>query len=476
MSSGRDRRRDGSALWLFLGGLVAGAAGTVLTQALTAKKTLDPRLLGPSRHDPKVPPVVVVPGILGSELLRPDGTHLWLNLRNALGHHDLSLPFRLPFTESRDGLVPGGLIGTDTVLPRVFGFTEYADLLQLLATAGFRRDPHPKAPRACHVFTYDWRRDLAESARRLGEWLDARAVQSSEPGLRFNVIGHSMGALVARYYLRYGDAEPAPDQPVTWAGARRIRSLTIVAPPNAGSIGSLDAILNGSRVGLSYTTLAASVVARMPSIYQLLPPRAARPLIDGRGREMDADLHETSTWDRLGWGPFRPFPPRRRGDESQTKRECSDHVSFLDAALARAREFQAALAARPASPCPVRVLLLGGDCLPTPARALVQGPRGTPPRTEPWTRAESEILLEAGDGRVTRSSATGIHLPGAEDSEGGTGYAEIAQAVFGDAEHHGIYAEPTFQSLLLRELLRPDRYPAPAAVPSAVGGLRHTPG
>jgi hypothetical protein len=64
-------------------------------------------------------------------------------------------------------------------------------------------------------------------------------------------------------------------------------------------------------------------------------------------------------------------------------------------------------------------------------------------------------LLEAGDGRVTRASASGAHLPGAEESGSGTGFAEISQAVFGDAEHHGIYAQPTFQSLLLRQLLRP---------------------
>jgi pimeloyl-ACP methyl ester carboxylesterase len=456
------KRGEGEALWLFLGGVLAGAAGTVLAQALTARRPLDPSLLGPARHDPSTPPVVIVPGILGSELLRPDGTHLWLNLRNALGHHDLTLPFRLPFTESRDDLVPGGLVGVDTVLPRVFGFTEYADLLQLLASAGFRRDAAP-APRTLHVFTYDWRRDLVESARRLGEWLDERAAAAGDPGLRFNVIGHSMGALVARYYLRYGGVEPGSDLPVTWAGAKRIRSLALVAPPNAGSIGALDAILNGSRVGLSYTTLAASVVSRMPSIYELLPPPAARPLIDGRGRELDADLYEISTWDSLGWGPFRPFPPRRRGDESETGRERDWHLGFLEAALERARALQEALSVRPETPCPVRVTLLGGDCLPTPARVIVQGPRGTPPRFDPWTRAESQLLLEAGDGRVTRSSAAGAHLPGAEDSESGTGYAEVAQAVFGDAEHHAIYAQPTFQSLLLRQLLRGTRRAVAAA-------------
>jgi hypothetical protein len=109
------------------------------------------------------------------------------------------------------------------------------------------------------------------------------------------------------------------------------------------------------------------------------------------------------------------------------------------------------------------VVILGGDCLPTPARAIVQGPRGTPPRLEPWTRTESYLLLEAGDGRVTRASASGAHLSGADDSESGTGYGEVTQAIFGDAEHHGIYAEPTFQSLLLRLLLRPSKRAAPTA-------------
>ncbi|HVQ29598.1 MAG TPA: hypothetical protein VMV21_08470 [Vicinamibacteria bacterium] len=462
MSATKRGDHGASRLWPFLGGAVAGAAGAVIAQALLARRFLDPHLMGAGRYDTDAPPVAVVPGILGSELLRPDGTHIWLNIRNAVGRHDLSLPYRLPFSESRDDLVPGGLIGVDAVLPRVFGFTEYADLLQLLSSAGFGRDRHGE-PRAYHVFTYDWRRDLVESARLLGEWLDARAEAAGDPGLRFSVIGHSMGALVARYYLRYGAAEPGPDLEVTWAGARRIRNLVLVAPPNAGSIGALDAVSNGSRVGFSHTTLAASVVSRMPAIYQLLPPGAARPLVDGDG--VDAgDLHDIETWDRHGLGPFRPpLPKGRRRDDPGARPEKDGHVAFLEEALRNARAFRDALAAPAKTPCPVRVVILGGDCLPTPARAIVQGPRGTPPRLEPWTRTESYLLLEAGDGRVTRASASGAHLSGADDSESGTGYGEVTQAIFGDAEHHGIYAEPTFQSLLLRLLLRPSKGAAPTA-------------
>ena len=82
---------------------------------------------------------------------------------------------------------------------------------------------------------------------------------------RFNVVGHSMGGLVARYYLRYGAAEPTPDQPVTWAGARRIRNLILVAVPSGGSLPALEGLLFGNRVGLSYTTLAAPVMGRVRS-------------------------------------------------------------------------------------------------------------------------------------------------------------------------------------------------------------------
>ncbi len=164
-----------------------------------------------------------------------------------------------------------------------------------------------------HVFAYDWRRDLVESARRLDETLAALADARGDADTQFNVVGHSMGGLIARYYLRYGTAEPDPDAPVTWAGARRIRNLILVAVPNGGGVHALEALLLGNRVGLSYATLASPVVTRMPSVYQLLPPIGAPALVDHTGEPIDADLHDIETWRRFGWGPFgasQPAPGR----------------------------------------------------------------------------------------------------------------------------------------------------------------------
>jgi pimeloyl-ACP methyl ester carboxylesterase len=442
---GRHEGPSGDAWWLpFLAGVVAGGAGLVLAKAFAPRRALDPRLFRARGTNPETSPAVVVPGILGSELLRPDGTQVWLNAGNALGHHDLALPVSTPVDAAEEGLRPGGLLGTAAVLPRVFGFTEYADLLDLLRGTEL----------AHHVFTYDWRRDLVASARRLGVTLDALAESRGDEDARFDVIGHSMGGLVARYYLRFGDAEP--DSPVTWAGARRIRNLVLVATPSGGSIASLDAILNGNRVGLSSTTLAASVIATMPSIYQLLPPAGVGALLGHKLQPLHVDLHDPGTWERFGWGSFAPSSGSRQrplpnaiGDEAAR--------ANLVAALARARAFHLALARPVPCPCPVRVVALGGDCLPTLARALVAEKRGVPPRFEPWTRAESAAMMDAGDGRVTRASVLAAHLPEAGTSEMGSGVAELSQAFFGCADHHGIYGEPTFQSVLLRALLRPAR-------------------
>src|SRR6186713_1549162 len=300
------RPRDPRTLLHFAGGVLAGVAGAYIYDTLKRGQRFSPTLLRESREHPDLPATVILPGIMGSGLQRPDGSEAWLNVGNVFGYHDLRLPPTLPLESSRDSLRPFGLVGVDAFIPRLFGFTEYSDLLNLLFTAGFHRNERRTGTRGAifHVFTYDWRRDIVESARRFAEYLDALARARGEPDAKFNILGHSMGGLIARYYLRYGTAEPGG--PVTWAGARRISQLILVATPNAGSIFSLNAALNGNPVGMSNTTLSPRVVAHMPAMYQLMPPRAAAPLVSPRGEPLDADLHDAETWRRFGWGPWNP--------------------------------------------------------------------------------------------------------------------------------------------------------------------------
>lgn len=186
------------------------------------------------------------------------------------------------------------------------------------------------------------------------------------------------------------------------------------------------------------------------SLYQLLPPRGTGPLVDAAGVVQQDDVQDAAIWEKYGWGPFSPAAPGA-GEVDR---------AFVRAALERARAFHDALARPSAVPCPVPVYVLGGDCLLTAARAVApSGPRGSAPRFEARTGAEQDLLFEPGDGRVTRSSLLGAHLPGAETCDSG-GYCETTRVFFGSADHHGLYADPAFQSLLLRLLQRT----APAAV------------
>ena len=133
------------------------------------------------------------------------------------------------------------------MLPRAFGFTEYADVLDLLDCAGY--EPGVGKGLRYAVYAYDWRRDLVESARGLALRLEGLARAMEDPAARFHIVGHSMGGLVARYYLRYGSAELAADAPVTWAGARRIASVVLAATPNGGCIPALGASWAASEWG-----------------------------------------------------------------------------------------------------------------------------------------------------------------------------------------------------------------------------------
>ncbi len=427
----------------FLAGLALGAGAAAAWASFGRKRRLDPRIVRSLPRARQAPMVVFVPGLLGSQLLRRDGSVAWLSLGNTLGHHDLSLPRRLPFATSRDELHPGFLIGTDSALPRAFGFTEYADLLDLLDGAGYEPGCGPGLRYA--VYTYDWRRDLVEAARGLALRLEGLAREAGNPGARFHLVGHSMGGLLVRWYLRYGGAEPDADAPVTWAGARRTASVLLTATPNAGSIPALGAILDGERVGLSHTTLAAAVVSRMPSVYQLLPPSGTRPFVDARGRVLDCEVCDPETWERFGWGPFAPG----------SKRETAERA-FVVAALARARAFHAGLARHPDRPSPVPVHALGGDCLLTLARAVVgEGPPGSSPRLAAGNNREQDLLFEPGDGRVTRASFLATEIADDGGDPEAHGIPELSGAFFGSADHHGLYADPAFQSLLLRLLLRP---------------------
>jgi len=69
----------------------------------------------------------------------------------------------------------------------------------------------------CFQFDYAWRQDISENAARLEEFIGTKrqevqakykeyyGIDNAE--VKFDVVGHSMGAILSRYYARYGGAD-----------------------------------------------------------------------------------------------------------------------------------------------------------------------------------------------------------------------------------------------------------------------------
>jgi hypothetical protein len=195
-------------------------------------------------------PVIVIPGVMGSRLIVPGRTiPIWGGDKRSdfVDHHD-PIQARL-FAHEMEMGTPLHLL-TDDVEPdgsiyrlraHRFGLSvqvkAYENIMRTLGAAGYQ-DAQTRSVRygldyghdalaKCFEFDYDWRRSLPENAVRLGEMVEAvlrfaKREAGGREDLKVDIVAHSMGGLLLRYYLRYGKRLlPRDDEPIepTWAGA-----------------------------------------------------------------------------------------------------------------------------------------------------------------------------------------------------------------------------------------------------------------
>jgi pimeloyl-ACP methyl ester carboxylesterase len=192
---------------------------------------------------------ILLPGIMGSVLKLGDET-IWPGPLTSLW---------LPFRKMKE-LLRDDLVATDCI--RTFSITnQYQSLIDDLATCGFSEGDGTLA-----IGAYDWRKDNAESARKLAEHIDT-AVTRHGADVEISLVAHSMGGLVARYYLESGQFK---DQP----GFGRVRRLLTLGTPHNGAALALRLVLgHEKRLFLSKEqVLQATSDPRYPAAYQLLPP------------------------------------------------------------------------------------------------------------------------------------------------------------------------------------------------------------
>lgn len=407
-------------------------------------------------------PVIVIHGFLGSKM-RDERTHesAWGRFVDAITipeHDDLALPIgAATLTANRDHLIPYALYES------VAGIKFYGAMLDALRSVGGYQIGDLAAPGPGDngfVYVYDWRRDNVESARRLGAAIRAAKERLGDPGLRFDIVAHSMGGFVALYYLMYGSEDVVSDgrpHPVTWAGAADLGRVILVGTPLGGTMASFRLLHTGfSR------TMSPETVFTMPSVYQLLPGDGEPHFVGPEGEPLDLDLYDAATWERQGWSVFAGTRDRTRraarkesaGDDRATQ------LRFLQAALDRARGFRAALQRPAAGEPPIPVYLFGSDCVPTLDKAVVRptaaGPvlqfddEGTPDRS---ARRVERLIMAPGDGTVTAASLVGATA--GDDPAGAAAETSRFRSSFFVCETHGLLpANADFQDNLLHVLLQ----------------------
>ena len=387
---------------------------------------------------------------------------------------------------NRDDLVPGKIIETvrfARVLPEVY---VYRDLLEALRHYAGYRDGDWENPAAdgyqdtFYVFAYDWRRDNVENARELFRRIERLKTRLQRPDLKFNVVAHSMGGLIARYATMYGDADlPAGDGPIqpTWLGAAHISKIVMIGTPNEGSTDAFSSIIEGysitegmrRRVPL-LNKLTAEDAVSAPALFQLMPHQQAVKFRDENLQPLDIDLYDAEVWKRYGWSAIYSSPNfRKRYAPSSLPVGENSHADGLDAYLAatlrRARRFHEALDAVDSTNSPVVLLAIGGDCEETLSSPVIVRDQKrnrwltlTRPREYRTStgakiskKAATEAMFAPGDGRVTRASLLGDTIFRTRDAQ--TGFTLTRYAVFGCDLHGQLPRNKTLQDNALTAIV-----------------------
>jgi pimeloyl-ACP methyl ester carboxylesterase len=431
------------------------------------------RLYASGMEEARTAPVILIPGALGSRLLdKRNGREIWpgstLHLL-AGSKQDLALPFDpVTLQPIDDGLEASGLF--EEVLNADF----YGAILRTLRQSGgfvpgklgAHADPRV---RRYYVFAYDWRQDNVTIAKRLDALIEQLRRDYDDPTLKVNVIAHSMGGLVIRYYLRYGTVDALEGDgafPINMAGAGKVGTAVLLGTPNLGSVSSLQSMLLGDRVGL--TRIEPEVLATMPSVFELLPHPLTDWSVDPSGKDLDLDLYDVTTWKRMQWSVFDPTVIGRLRARFKAPSEANTYIAALQAYFARnlerARRFIWSVTFEEPS-SPVKFVVFGGDCVLTPARIVIEQQAGRSlarlfpedvQRKVPGVDY-SRLMLEPGDGTVTKPSLLAREALNPVAPRNDALFFPLAYAFFLCENHERLTSNINFQDNLLNVLLARER-------------------
>jgi pimeloyl-ACP methyl ester carboxylesterase len=394
--------------------------------ALAGCATLDPqpalhKVYGGVRPGESQPPLVFIPGAFGSTLrVRHGGREVWPASDSQLlfgNYRGLELPIDPVTLQPLDDGVEAYAVFREGLGRDFYG--RAIEALQRIG--GYRLCMPGSKPSATdcglYPYLYDFRLDNVTAAAGLEALIQRIKRDHGDPGLRVDVVAHSNGGLLARYYARYGAAALPDEGPFVpdGAGARNIRRLLLVGTPNLGTAQPILSLLRGEEVGLR--RIPPEVMATCPGAMQLMPHPRVPWLADIKGRPVEADLYDIRTWRDFGWNVFDPRVAERvrarHGGGAEGTRYLAVLREYLAKHLQRGRRFAEALTAEPGSGEP-GVTVFGADCELTLSRLVLERVGDVAYARErvsdilsPGNVDYEAVMFEPGDTVVTRSSLLG---------------------------------------------------------------------
>jgi hypothetical protein len=223
--------------------------------------------------------LILLPGITGS-VLQKNNKDVWAVTTESVGGELATLGRNLQALELKDdpedvedlgdGVVATGVFPDVHLIPGFSKIDGYSGVRAALS----KRLKLDSAQNYIE-FPYDWRRDNRVAARKLARlvpsWLAQWKKVSGNADAKVVFIAHSMGGLVARYYLECLE------------GWRYTRKLITFGTPYRGSLNALDFLSNGYRktfAGFNVADLSA-LMRSFTSVYQLLPRYPCVDMGDG---------------------------------------------------------------------------------------------------------------------------------------------------------------------------------------------------
>lgn len=197
--------------------------------------------------------VILLPGIMGSELFS-GSEKIWPGSVAEL---------LFPYKKMRQLLDPNLRVGD--VIRSVSISEQYDSLIDALGTCGFSEEGAAPTLLTC---PYDWRKDNALAAQRLADRvMSMRKAHGDDVDI--NLVAHSMGGLVGRYFLESGKFSEA-----SHPGFANVRRLITIGTPHRGAPLALHAAM-GQVKRLFLSASQVQTIANdsnFPALYQLLPP------------------------------------------------------------------------------------------------------------------------------------------------------------------------------------------------------------